>query len=921
MTNYSRTTLRELKKRYSNVLKKCFLINIGVLLFATSSFAESSYVMKEVGTGGILVPEYDANTNSLVNKQYEIDLKNKSYGNDDVSRTYQVEIFGKEIDIIANYDPEKSNPRYHSPSGDISGTWVDIETKDHLGGAYNNWYGGTTTLTGDFVNNIIDNGASTARGGAYGNVYDWAISSIKGNYIANGALSEGTAQGGAIYSQENLAAPNAIFIGNWAKGGTKANGGALVNFGGYSDPVHSHFIGNYAESVSGEAGGGAVFLYGHNINIEGDFIGNYARSETGTAMGGGVYLKYRSGCWSENFSLKGDFIDNKVISMEGAGGGAIYNGKDISLDFINGTFLYNSANAKEALGGAIYNASIIKEVEGKFVGNQVLGVENAKGGAIYNADTGNLLVQDSQFFYNEVLSEEGEAKGGAIYNAGKMTFKGNNIFAENKVNNALNDIHNEGEMTIEGTTVVNSGITGSGTLTIAKDGVLDIQNSEIETGVLKIDEGGTLKVALTSLTEHGTVKGNVEGGEKSRLDFGLKISAQEGDYKIFEKDNDIALKENTFFNIQDLKNGAFKVSKKTAEDLKKDFDMTDTQSLATRALIESESEHQVFSQVQEEMLEALQSEDKGKVQKAKKALSAVGAKEHPVEQSVASEHLVALQNVVQSEMHGVGVGRAGGDTDPRAKVYIKGLYDRTKSSQGEGFRARSKGAVLGVQSEVTEDLTLGVGYATSQTTAKEDLRRTEVDTNTGFISAHYQPNAWWVSGLATFSRGEYEEEKQILSSMGKASYDVDSWGAQVMTGYDIKLDNAIITPEVGLRYLAVKQEGYTDTLGTTVSGTQSDYLTALVGMKCTWNMGAIRPTAGVTVGYDIISDDVSALNTLANGASYTVNGEALDRLSTTVTTGIEANLGERTTLKLEYSGTYRKEYTDHSGMLKLEMKF
>ncbi|MBQ3034679.1 MAG: autotransporter outer membrane beta-barrel domain-containing protein, partial [Alphaproteobacteria bacterium] len=339
------------------------------------------------------------------------------------------------------------------------------------------------------------------------------------------------------------------------------------------------------------------------------------------------------------------------------------------------------------------------------------------------------------------------------------------------------------------------------------------------------------------------------------------------------------------------------------------------------AMTKGTASHEMFARMQSEMLVALQSLETDTVAKAKKALSAVGSKEQPIEQSVASEHLVALQNVVQAELYGSTVGHSGGEEDPRAKVYIKGLYDRTKSSMGEGFRARSKGAVLGVQSEVTEDLTLGVGYATSQTTAKEDLRRTEVDTNTGFVSAHYQPNAWWVSGLATFSRGEYEEEKQILSSIGKASYNVDSWGAQVITGYDIKLENAIITPEVGMRYLSVKQEGYTDTLGTTVSGTQSDYLTALVGVKGTWDMGAIRPTAGVTVGYDIVSDDVSALNTLANGASYTVNGEALDRLSTTVTTGIEADLGDRTTLKLEYSGTYRKEYVDHSGMLRLEVKF
>ena len=206
-------------------------------------------------------------------------------------------------------------------------------------------------------------------------------------------------------------------------------------------------------------------------------------------------------------------------------------------------------------------------------------------------------------------------------------------------------------------------------------------------------------------------------------------------------------------------------------------------------------------------------------------------------------------------------------------------------------------------------------------TAKEDLRRTEVDTNTGFISAHYQPNAWWLSALGTFSRGQYEEEKQVLSSMGKADYNVDSWGAEIMTGYDFKFENGIITPEVGMRYLSVKQESYTDSLGTKVSGSTNNYLTALVGVKGVLDLGSIRPTAGLSVGYDVVSDDAIATNTLANGASYTVNGEALERLSTTFTTGVEADVGERTTVKLEYSGTFRKEYQDHSGMLKLEVKF
>ena len=234
---------------------------------------------------------------------------------------------------------------------------------------------------------------------------------------------------------------------------------------------------------------------------------------------------------------------------------------------------------------------------------------------------------------------------------------------------------------------------------------------------------------------------------------------------------------------------------------------------------------------------------------------------------------------------------------------------------------RSKGAVLGVQSAITEDLTVGVGYAGINSVAKEPLRRTEVDTNTGFISAQYQPNNWWVNGVLTYSRSQYDEEKNILSTKGSAKYDVDSLGAQITTGYNIKRGNWIVTPEVGVRYLNARQEGYVDSLGTTVKKTTSDFVTTMAGFKVGVDLGWMRPLAGVMVGYDVITDDISSVNTLANGATYTINGKALDRLSTTVVAGFGMDIGENATLKLEYNGNYRKEYLDHSGMIRLEMKF
>lgn len=913
MCYYSKTTLRELKKRYLNILKKCFLINMGLLLCTTTAFAESAYIMKETGVGGLLVPEYDSNTNTLTNKYYEIDLKNKSYGNDDVSRTYQVEILGQRMDILVNFDPATSRPREAYLDGDISGLWMDIYTtwtNKSMGGAYDNYYGGLNSLTGNFINNTLAAGGTA--GGAYGTYYGWDIQKITANFIANGVVSSGNALGGAIYNHENLGAPEGDFIANYAKGDTGAYGGAIYNQVGYSDKVHSNFIENYAQSKTGFAIGGAIWLNGYEFDISGDFLGNKALSESGEAIGGALYIAQPFG------NLESAFIGNIAKSESNASsGGAIYN--EATLNGTKGLFLYNQVEGTTALGGAIFNTGEIKNISASFIGNIANAKEDAIGGAIYNADTGSLVVKDSQFFYNKALAEEGTALGGAIHNEGQITFKGHNIFAKNNVNNTLNDIHNEGEILVEGTLVTSSGLTGDGSVTVKKDGVLDIQTSQVQMGQLTVEEGGTLKVVLKSLEEHGKVLGNVDGSGKLNLNMGVNV--EPGQYKIFEQDTNMRLSENKLFNIQDMNDGRYDISKKTVSELSETLNIKENAAKTLSAIVDKLTTHQEFAKIQEEIFTVLSSNEGESSQKVKKALTAIGTSEQAAAQSVSTGHAGAVGKVVGGEMKGGAMGRAGGEEMPRAKVYIKGLYDKTKSTMGEGFKARSKGAVLGVQSEVTDALTLGVGYATSQTTAKEDLRRTEVDTNTGFISAHYQPNAWWLSGLATYSRGQYDEQKQVLSSVGTANYDVDSWGVQMTTGYDIKIADAVITPEVGLHYLSVKQEGYTDTLGTTVEATTSDYLTAIAGVKGAWDLGVVRPTVGFNVGYDVITDDVATLNTLANGTSYTVNGEALDRLNVGVEAGVEGCIGERTTLKLEYNGSFRKEYQDHSGMLKLELKF
>ena len=766
-------------------------------------------------------------------------------------------------------------------------------------------------------------------------------------------------RGGAIYNYQAgklLLGGDTLFVGNQSLG----NGGALYNYGtGVITITHNAVFSDNYNDIQKDADGNIIqqtandiYVRGGKLNFEGGFIsdqnGNITDQRTVVSLTGGIINTATINKSGAGILILGDetnnsgtgvfnqtdgltiapserfFTDNNNIS----GGDLKTHGSEIKYNAVISdigtiTHLGTSTETPTEIKGISFDGhglnltlgsytKIEQEKEKEIVKDKYIEYEDKNGNLVSyhlldKLFTGNSLENDqkAQFILKENL-EGAEGNSITINNAEIEVLNGLKVASKLVLNDAVLS-KNMTEMSLS-------------ELELAKGSSLDIRNIKIITDKLNFLGENNVSVTINSLKDYGQILSdttNVTTEGSLTLDFiGLP---EEGEYKIFESDSNLKLiTTHDFFDIKDSGNGTYQVNKKSVDVLSEKFELSLDESQILSSVIDARTTHDGFKQVQLEMINTLQNE---KSKDVKKALSAIGTSEQSSAQAVSSNHVGAVGNVVGGEMKGGATGRAGGEEEARAKVYIKGLYDKTKSTMGEGFKARSQGAVLGVQSEVTDALTLGVGYATSQTTAKEDLRRTEADTNTAFISAHYQPNAWWMSGLATYSRGQYDEQKQVLSSVGIANYDVDSWGVQVMTGYDIKLADTVITPEVGLRYLSVKQEGYTDTLGTTVEATSSDYLTAIAGIKGSWDLGKIRPSVGVNVGYDVISDDVATLNTLANGASYTVNAEALDRLSVGVTTGIEAKLGDRTTLKLEYNGSFRKEYTDHSGMLKLEMRF
>ena len=277
-----------------------------------------------------------------------------------------------------------------------------------------------------------------------------------------------------------------------------------------------------------------------------------------------------------------------------------------------------------------------------------------------------------------------------------------------------------------------------------------------------------------------------------------------------------------------------------------------------------------------------------------------------------------------------GKGMSSGDSIfKRGAMWIQGLFNHAKlddTRKAKGFDADSEGIALGAEKYVNDDVKLGVGYAYTTSDIDGFLRTTDVDTHTAFAYGEYKPSDWFVNGIATYNWSDYSEKKNVAGMLVDGDYDVNSIGLQVMSGYDFDISGVQVTPEAGLRYINIRQDSYRDSAGQRVGENTSDILTGVVGASVKKDFALdngmnLRPEARVAMTYDMFNDAGNSVVTLANGAAYTVNGQALDRFGVEAGVGLTADVNDNVELSLGYEGRFRDHYEDHTGLINAKYKF
>lgn len=499
----------------------------------------------------------------------------------------------------------------------------------------------------------------------------------------------------------------------------------------------------------------------------------------------------------------------------------------------------------------------------------------------------------------------------------------------------------------------------NGNFNVNNNGVVDLGTNKLTVdGNVAFNEGSKLALVFTSKDKVGQIDAkNISINENNTtLDMsfnnpavansGVEVQVLNASEEFTGKFAKIA--ENSEYNIEDKGNGLYAISKKSSapdeggdDSGKKDdtpavIPVADDAGDAWNNLDTGSVKNETTVAVADRLtyLRNHQTTAAGK-QAYEDALTALAPETAPAVQQATTEGANQIFGAVGTRLSGGAVasakqGMSSGDNPfTKVAVWVQGLFNKAKlddTSKSKGFDSKTYGTALGVESKISEDVKLGIGYAYSKTDIDGFMRDTDVKTHTAILYGEYKPKNWYVNAIASYGWSDYDEKKNVAGVGVKADWDVEPFALQMMTGYDMYFNGFGVTPEAGLRYIHVKQDKYTDTAGQSVKSDDSDIVTGVLGAKITksYNLSngvLLTPEFKAAMTYDISHDNSKSTVTLVNGSSYSVTGKPLNRFGVELGAGVTAELNDNVEVSLGYEGKFRKDYQDHTGLINAKYKF
>ncbi len=713
--------------------------------------------------------------------------------------------------------------------------------------------------------------------------------------------------------------------------------------------ITTSYTGNGDGEVMSLIANGNVEISGGTVNLNSTTMAAFGGKMNIT--GGNITLKGTSTNEASLWSAAGD-LDisgaDTVINMQGHAdmdsiddrlnvGTHTKNNINITNATINISGTENEIGAEGSinLNNATLNVADAGEVLVSNSADKKQGTLNLNGGLINLGGTinGNVNGNGNLCFRNAAATVSGNVSGS------NLAFETDHSLSK-AVSGTIGDL---ASLSVNKGTLTYDKQTGTiGNLNVA--GGLDIGTNTVNATAVDFKDNSKLALRVAAADNYGKINAdNITIGDKTTmnvtLDNGVVGNGKTSEFKFLngtvngDFTNKIA--ENNRYAIEWTEDGSLNITgTATASDVVNEAGGS-TNNAKTAEAWDSLTSSSTASAGAKAVASVLNDLSQNNEQAYVEALTAVAPEVAPMVQKTQTETVNQVFGAVSTRLTGGSVstggeGMSSGDNIfERAAMWVQGLFNHSKlddTSKAKGFDADTNGIAFGFEKFVTDDVKAGIGYAYSNTDIDGFKRDTDVDTHTAILYGEYKPSNWYVNGIATYGWSDYDESKNVAGIKVNADYDVETFGLQAMTGYDMNIKGINVTPETGLRYVHIKQDAYKDSADQRVSANDSDILTGVIGAKVSksWELSngmTVKPEARIAATYDLFNDDVNSVVTLANGSAYAVDGEALDRFGMEFGAGVTAEFNDNVELSLGYEGKFREDYQDHTGLINAKYKF
>jgi len=756
----------------------------------------------------------------------------------------------------------------------------------------------TTAVTGSGTTNIVDNGEVTVTTGSIAN--DIAVTSGS-SLIANaGKLTGDVANDGAL----NLTGGNVT---------TAVTGSGTTNI-----------VDNGAVTVTtGSIANDIAVTSGSSLTANAGKLTGDVANAGGLTITGGELLSEVTGAGLTTIS--GETTINAAVTQSGVtiASGEVTNNEAITADitvasgasFANNDTITGSVNNSGEMAinqGASVTGSVVNS--GEMTVADVNSIATATGATITNSENSELTINKGPLA--KAITNNGDlnlgemtlAAGAAISGSGTTNLTGDteltaNVNAGDNTINASDDI----KITLGSNTLSADEVDlGSAKVTMNVDRVVDYDTGAYEGGKILADvsaEDSALEITFTDE--------NILSEQNSTIN-GLQL------YSTGIDKNNISI-TNEYFHIDQDDAGNYIVTN--------DANNADTSAAAGNENNQKAAEawnnangldrDTVPGALQKDLNLASRNDPSQYVN----ALTDVAPTDSAIQVAMVQEINKHISNQITKRL--TTQGMSSGDAFARRGAWVDVLYNHAEqdsSSSTDGFKGKTTGLALGVDGDVNDEITVGLGYIHSNSDVDAGNRDIDIKGHNLFAYAKYQPAEWFVRGNIGYGKSEYKEKLAVMGYNNDAKYDVNNYNLNAYVGYD--LANGI-TPEAGLRYTYIDRDNYKDALGQAIDQENFDVLTAVIGVRyakvLTGSYGTITPSAYIAATYDLMTDDAESIVRISD-STYDFTAEKLDRF------GIEAGVDAKYTIDnwdliAGYELGIRDDYTSHTGMLKIRYNF